>query len=145
MNRYIGAGLLAALAVLIGSGLDNVGAILPRFGSDESRVTPPVGTQPIEQAGKVVRRQGETVGTVPTAPFPSGSEMIQGTNVPTQNGLPAQDGTQPTPNVIPRTTGVAPATTTTGDVAPIQEDLVRSGASDLPEVDEGLDSIPALW
>jgi len=145
MNRYIGGGFLAALLVLLGSGLGNVGQILPSFGSAErpqGRTSAPVGTQPIEQAGRVVQRQSETTGIVPTNGFTQNDTFIEGTNVPSQSIPPVE--------IRPRTTPVTPDTleadpSRVGDIDLVQPELIRPGTTDRPQVDEDLDSIPALW
>jgi hypothetical protein len=145
MNRYIGGGFLAALLILLGSGLGNVGRILPSFGSSErpaGRISSPVGTQPIEQAGRVVQRQSETTGIVPTNGFTQNRTFTQGTNVPSQSIPPVEIRPRTTP-VTPDTLEAAP--TRVGDIDPVQPDLIRPGTTDRPNVDEDLDSIPALW
>jgi hypothetical protein len=147
MNRYIGGGLLAALILLLSSGVDRLGTIWPNFGASErlqGRDLVPVGTLPIEQAGRVVQRQGERSRAMPNSVFNTDpfnqNRTAPRTEIAPQN-IPASEIRPPTVDVIPRTGGAAPATTTTGDVAPIQSDLVQPGSPG----DRDLDSIPALW
>lgn len=146
MNRYIAAGLLGTLAVLLGSGLNNLGNLLPNFGSGNGARalgTSMPGTRPIEQAGKVVQQQNQTAVVTPTTPiFDQGRTMVRGTNTLPQN-IPSAEIRPQTTDVIPRT-GVEPhSEAMVGDLAPIQSELVQPGTPYTP--DEDLDSIPALW
>jgi hypothetical protein len=139
MNRYIGGGLLALLLILLGSGLGNAMRILPSFGSSERperRAISTVGTQPIEQAGRVVQRQSQTTG-ITQSPTP-----IEGTNIPSQPIPPVEIRPDATP-APPDTREAAP--TAAGDIDPVQPELLRPGTTDRPEFEEDLDSIPALW
>lgn len=146
MNRYVLAGLLAALVALLGNGIDTVGRLFSgepgRSRSQERAAAAEVGTTPIEQAGRVVQRQNQAAIAAPNATFQERSG-IPPTLAP--QTVPTTELSPETTNVIPRT-GVAPQTTTTrGDIAPIQPGLVQPGSPGGGEFDQDLDSIPALW
>lgn len=154
MNRYIAGGLLAALVVFLGSGLESLGNILPGLGSTErspgqssstvSAQADSLGTQPIEQAGRAVQRQSQSAMAAPTTTFDQRQTPIQGTSTMPQE-FPVIEPLPQSPNVIPRPGAAPQATTTTGDLSPIQPDLVQPGNPELPGIDQDLDSIPALW
>jgi hypothetical protein len=151
MNRYIAGGLLAALVLLVSSGLNGLGRLLPVSGITE----PPrpsereaLGTSPIEQAGRVVQRQSGATVAVPDTTFQdptirSGNGAIGAPVAPLD--IPETEIRPQTPNVIPRPGEAPQATTVTGDVSPIQPELIQPGATDRPGIDQDLDSIPALW
>lgn len=149
MNRYIAGGLLAAIVVLLGSGIDSLPQIMPNFGGSRSGAREPgsqadtVGTQPIEQAGRVVQRQGQSTVAAPNEVFNNQGQFGTSTAVP--QDIPAGEIRPDADNVIPRPGAAPQATTTAGDVSPIQPDLVQPGDSGFPSDDPDLDSIPALW
>ena len=147
MNRYIAAGFLAAVVALLGSGLDSFGLGLPSFepGADQDQSTvSTLGTQPIQQAGRVVQPESTVTSTVPTATFDDGRSFVQETTIAPQNVPSVEIGPQ-SGDVIPRTGQVPAGGSASGDISPIQPDLVQPGTSTPPGVDPDLDSIPALW
>ncbi len=156
MNRYIAGGLLAALAVMLGAGIESLGNMLPNFSGNNQPAgqaattgraqSAPLGTQPIEQAGRAVQRQSQATGAAPTTTFDRGRTPVQGTSTLPQEIPNGEIRPQPdNANVIPRPGAAPQATTTLGDVSPIQPDLVQPGSPDLPGIDQDLDAIPALW
>jgi hypothetical protein len=164
MNRFVIGGILAAIVMLLTGSLNrlfadrNQSADLPNLRQTDSAPSTAVsdlGSLPVEQAGKLVRRQSDlSAGGVSAtsdsvfndsgtgAMAPGGRAII----APANTGIVGTQGTvNPAPgNVIPRTGGAATFPTTTGDIAPIDPRLVQPGAGQRP-VDPDLDSIPALW
>ncbi|HSM84270.1 MAG TPA: hypothetical protein VLS96_21450 [Nodosilinea sp.] len=156
MNRFVIGGILAAIVVLLTGSLNRLlsdsegGRVAARRDSTDQAVGD-LGTLPIEQAGRLVQRQSQ-VGSNPGTR--AGGDSVfgnQGEVVPPgQRSIISPDNTGAAGagagagNVIPRAGG---ATTfpATGDVAPIQPDLVQPGATPRPTPDPDLESIPALW
>lgn len=147
MNRYIAAGFLATVVAFLGAGLESFGRLLPSFESAAGqgrRAESTFGTQPIQQAGRVVQAESSGASIAPATTLGDSRTPIQGTTVSPQD-FPAVEIRPRGDDVIPRT-GQAPAgTATSGDVSPIQPDLVQPGTSEGPGPDQDLDSIPALW
>jgi hypothetical protein len=161
MNRYIVGAIMAGLALLAMSGIGGVNGLFAdntRLRDNLSADDSSLGTLPIEQAGRIVQRQGPaTTGVTPATGTTIGDTMAPnggvpndispeasyttptgvGNNIPNATIRPAQT------NVIPRVPE-AGQLSTTGDIAPIQPGLIRPETS-LPTSDPELDSIPALW
>lgn len=156
MSRYLFGVLLASLVLTIGSGLGGFN----RLFADSSQTTKALpedggkglGSLPIEQAGRLVKRQsqpqagatqavGANVGSSPAAPAASGVGMAANStpsSTPAQSPIPPQTS----PNVIPRPSQPAPVVPR-GDISPIQPNLVKP--ENLQPQNQPLDSIPALW
>lgn len=155
MNRYALGGAMALLVLLIFSGSEGVGRLLQ--GNDQRRDEPQtedgaLGTRPIEQAGQAVRRQSQTSQGIPATgtatPVPMGDNFA-----PTNDGLAAPANTPPIlnpaqsgapSNVIPNQ-GATTLPAQVGDIAPVQNDLVRPNPVPPSTNDPELESIPALW
>lgn len=145
MNRYIVGGILAALVMAATSGLGplSVQGQDDRAPRTEAPGDEALGTRPIERAGRIAQRQSQgnndepvsispdAQPTDPTPTFPDGAQTF-----------PPQESSTPS-DVIPRG-DVAPATTASGDISPVQPELVRPGVTSSVD-DSDLDAIPALW
>ncbi|HZG37999.1 MAG TPA: hypothetical protein VEZ50_04895 [Nodosilinea sp.] len=161
MNRFIIGGFLAALALILTGGLNRLMADRsqePQLTSQGNTTGQPqggnnLGALPLEQAGRLVQRQSE-VGAGGTAATGDAAFGTQGNGTMPPGGRaeisPNNTGTNGTGqpgagNVIPRTGGATTYPAATGDVAPIQPNLVQPDAVQRPGSDPDLDSIPALW
>ncbi|MEB3288958.1 MAG: hypothetical protein VKI82_03525 [Leptolyngbya sp.] len=140
MNRYVlagAAGLLILLALSGGTSRRSQGqAQMPGEGDTEEAI---LGTLPIEQAGQVVRRQSAASGTPPAMAAPS----FDGTSDFTTD-LDSGAGTASTPPGDTPSGGASTLPAPTGDISPVQPDLVRPDPQP-PVSDPALDAIPALW
>jgi hypothetical protein len=157
MNRFIIGAIMAGLVLLALSGIGGVN----RFFSDNDRLRSDLraegdsslGTLPIDQAGRIVRRQTQAANGIPA----TGTATFGQTGLPADGSGPSSFTTpgvtgQPIPSatISPTATTVAPRTGTnnqfssTGDVSPVQPDLVRPETLP-PASDQNLESIPALW
>jgi hypothetical protein len=155
MNRYIVGAIMAGLVLLAMSGIGGVSGLFAdnaRLRDDLSPDDSSLGTLPIEQAGRIVQRQGQATGATPATGTTTGGTMApndispEGTFTPptgTGNNIPNATIRPAQTNVIPRSPE-AGQFSTTGDIAPIQPGLVRPETT-LPPSDPELDSIPALW
>jgi len=142
MNRYILAGVLVAVAAMLGAGLDNLVSRVRNLIPSSSTVAP--GVTPTSQAGRVVQTQSRATGIAPAEAFDQERSMVQGTNIPTETIPPVEIRPQDA-NVIPRTTEIAPNDAFTGDLDAIRPELIQPGVPEQPDSDQDLDSIPALW
>ncbi|PSR12679.1 hypothetical protein C8255_26280 [filamentous cyanobacterium CCP3] len=162
MNRFIIGGILAAIAVMLAGGLNQLLSDRSADGPEGARISSQgdattqanggdLGSVPIEQAGQLVQRQSEVgangisatgdsvfgnQGTVP----PGDRAIISPNTTGTTGDIAPTSG-----NVIPRPGEAATFPAATGDIAPIQPGLVQPGEVTRPAPDPELDSIPALW
>ncbi|HIK43491.1 MAG TPA: hypothetical protein IGR64_01245 [Leptolyngbyaceae cyanobacterium M65_K2018_010] len=153
MNRYLIGAILAGLVLLAMSGLQGINRLFAdnsRMRSDLRAEDSSLGTLPIEQAGRIVRRQGQAdsagmpaAGTGTWGGSGSGGEDSFTSEGGAPRAIPNATIAPASPNEVSRTTPVGP-TSTSGDIAPIESNLVRPGSVQ-PPTDPGLDSIPALW
>ncbi|PSN07931.1 hypothetical protein C7293_30385 [filamentous cyanobacterium CCT1] len=162
MNRFIIGGILAAIAVMLAGGLNQLLSDRSEDGPEGARISSrgdtttqanggDLGSVPIEQAGQLVQRQSEvgvngisaqgdsTFGNQGTVP-PGDRAVISPNTTGTAGSTAPASG-----NVIPRTGEAATFPAVTGDIAPIQPGLVQPGEVTRPAPDPELDSIPALW
>ena len=173
MNRFVIGGILASIVVALTGGINRLFAdrsqtssltnrpstSLQQSDSVASAPASDLGSLPVEQAGQLVRRQSEAsaggISAASNSVFtdqgagaapPNGRAIIAPTNTATQGADGTFTTVNPAPgNVIPRTTGTTTfsTTTTTGDISPIQPNLVQPGVQRPGDPD--LESIPALW
>ncbi|MFZ4638978.1 MAG: hypothetical protein ACOYMP_01060 [Nodosilinea sp.] len=153
MSRYLFGVLLASLVLTIGSGLGGFNRLFAES-SQTTKALPEdgskgLGSLPIEQAGRLVKRQsqpqpgatqavGANVGSSPAASSVGMAANSTPSSTPAQSPIPPQ----PSPNVIPRPSQPAPVVPR-GDISPIQPNLVKP--ENLQPQNQPLDSIPALW
>ncbi len=104
-----------------------------------------LGSLPVEQAGRLARRQSDPQ-VAPTAAV--GANV---SNAPASSrSQPATTPVQPftsraqTPPSVTISPNQATPTVPSGDISPLQPDLVRPGG-DQPPPNPELDAIPALW
>ena len=151
MNRYLIGAVMAGLVLLAMAGAGRLFADPGQTGqAAKSKASAAVGSLPVEQAGRLVRRQSDPQGAstaavganVSNAP---GSSRSQPASTPAQ---PATTRAQTAPPVTISPNQAIPAQTTPtvpgGDISPLQPDLVRPGG-DQPQPNPELDAIPALW
>ena len=136
MNRFVIGGILAALVVVLTGSLTR---LLGEPKQPGDIAAEDLGSLPVEQAGMLVRRQSDSVTSIPDESFPNPTQT-PGPN-PTQTPEPFISD----PNVIPLPGATPTYPPNTGDVAPIQPSLVQPGVDPQRPIDPDLDSIPALW
>lgn len=168
MNRYVLGGVLLGLVFIALSGItgnnrtarsNTTQGQTDRSQPDRSQPnrngTRDLGTLPIDQAGRVIRRQGDGASSLSTDPptteaFPQQSELAPDpASTPDSFTAPApaagpNSGMRPVPNnVIPQ----QPANTSpsvSGDIDVVNPNLVRPEMQP-PTTSPDLDPIPALW
>lgn len=155
MNRYVLGGIVLGLVLVALSGLAGVNRLASSNDNQHRQLrnsTDNLGTLPIDQAGRVVRRQGDSAPAAPTVQSPTGSfsqqselsadpASSQDSFIAPAGGVPNREIRPATPNVIPQ----QPASTTpSGDIDPVNPNLVRPEMSP-PTTDPDLEPIPALW
>ena len=153
MNRFIIAGVLAAIVALMMGGMNQLFADRQPDTARLDRTTAPttegndLGSLPVEQAGQLVRRQSDLANGATAARSDTVFNNQDPGMTPGDRAIiaPGTAGTADTNNIIPRTgqAGTRP-NYGGGDIAPIQPGLVQPGAGERPD-DSDLDSIPALW
>lgn len=158
MNRYVLGGILLGLVLVALSGLAGVNRLASSNDSQRRQLRDSpnnLGTLPIDQAGRVVRRQGDSAPAAPTAQsptesFPQQSELSpdpasgQGSSFTAPGGsVPNAELRPASPNVIPQQSGNT-VPSVSGDIDPVNPSLVRPEMSP-PTTDPNLEPIPALW
>lgn len=154
MNRYVIGSILASIVLLASNGLRGFANLFPSSPDQRDNVDfsdGSLGTLPIEQAGRLAQRQSQvTPGGVRTSsdsvtnPSASGQpEPFQDSFRSAPNMAPNAVNNQTPGNVIPQGGTTAQQLPASGDIAPLQPDLIRPGTQPAPDRD--LDSIPALW
>jgi hypothetical protein len=153
MNRYLIGAVMAGLVLL---GMVGVGRLGRMFADPaqtgqaaKSQASAALGSLPVEQAGRLVRRQSDPQGA-PTAAVganvssPAASTRAQPATAPSQPVSPGQTSPPVTLNPNQPTPAQTTPTAPSGDISPLQPDLVRPGG-DRPQPNADLDAIPALW
>jgi hypothetical protein len=146
MNRYLIGAVMAGLVLLGMVGAGRLGRLFADPGrtdqSAKSQASAALGSLPVEQAGRLARRQSDPQ-VAPTAAV--------GANAPASSrSQPATTPVQPfttqsqTPPSVTISPNQATPTVPSGDISPLQPDLVRPGG-DQPQPNPELDAIPALW
>ncbi len=151
MNRYLIGAVMAGLVLLGMVGAGRLGRLFADPGQTgqaaKSQASAAVGSLPVEQAGRLVRRQSDPQGA-PTAAVGANVSNAPAMTRAQSATTPAQPRAQTPPRVTISPNQAPPAQTTptvpTGDISPLQPDLVRSGG-DQPQSNPDLDAIPALW
>jgi hypothetical protein len=156
MNRFMIGGILAALVLMLTGGLNRLlgdrsqDAPLASQQNSTTQDVNDLGTLPLEQAGRLVQRQSEVGTSTGISATGNNTFTDQGNNratiSPNNTGaIGTSGGTAAPGNVIPRTGAATTYPASSGDIAPIQPNLVQPGVVERPAPDPDLDSIPALW
>jgi len=151
MNRYLIGAVMAGMVLLGMAGAGRLGRLFADPGQTgqavKSQASAALGSLPVEQAGRLVRRQSDPQGP-PTAAVGANapaSSRSQPASTPAQPTT-TRAQTPPSVTISPNQATPAQATPTvpSGDISPLQPDLVRPGG-DQPQPNPELDAIPALW
>ncbi|MFM7471272.1 MAG: hypothetical protein LVS60_12975 [Nodosilinea sp. LVE1205-7] len=149
MSRYLLGVLLASLLLTIGSGLTSVSRLFADSSQDSkalnNKSSPGLGSLPIEQAGRLVKRQSqpEASATQAVGAHAESPNTVNGSTSTTPMATNSTEATTlPQPNPTPEGSNNAPVVPT-GDISPIQPNLVKP--ENLRPQNQPLDSIPALW
>ena len=156
MNRYLIGAVMAGLVLLGMAGAGRLGRLFADSGQTgqavKSQASAALGSLPVEQAGRLARRQSDPQGA-PTAAVGanvSNAPANSRSQPPATRSQPATTPVQPftsraqTPPSVTISPNQATPTVPSGDISPLQPDLVRPGG-DQPQPNPELDAIPALW